>query len=136
MKISFETAKLAKEKGFRCLNKFGYITQFYHPISKKRLYYGRLGRIPEERLYYAPQQYELQEWLLNRGISVCPFFIYDAYYNSYFFTRFGCKIINIFNGDHIIIDDKLYRESGDNFYMQSYESALEAGLQEGLKLLK
>tara|TARA_R110002049_G_scaffold231127_2_gene403391 strand:+ start:1706 stop:2116 length:411 start_codon:yes stop_codon:yes gene_type:complete len=62
--ITFNTAKLAKEKGFKLQsNPFGYVTKFYNHNTGTLLAYGRTGRTDLTKAYYAPTQALLQRWL-------------------------------------------------------------------------
>ena len=50
--VTFETAKLIKDKNLKVLNKaISYITCFYHSRTKTLLRHGRKGRVKSENLY-------------------------------------------------------------------------------------
>lgn len=116
--ISFETAKLAKEKGFQ-VDRDNCKSEYYLPdctlinpinqgVESVKLY-------PSE--YEAPTQSLLQRWL--REIHRVNVFCAPNKFDSdiwYWFLGY--------NG--LIKSDKT----------QTYEQALEKGLQEGLKLIK
>lgn len=131
--VSFETAQLAKEKGFdlECEkfykenNVFGDSFEFYknstlmgignhHPDNKHWLTYCT-----------APTQSFLQKWLRDvQNIFVCPV-LYEDYIQ-------WCVIIYVkqneqsqLNTKHTYIKD----------VWKTYEQALEEGLQEALKLI-
>ena len=79
--ISFETAKLAHEKGFKPRSFFGYITKFYHARTKSILAYGRTGRCDIEKLYYASTKTELQDWLREEHCVVA--WVEPIYYDGW-----------------------------------------------------
>jgi len=122
--ISFETAKLAKEKGFdekvyREYDKSGYL----RCTSKSAdVVLGPYDELLKSTEYPAPTQSLLQKWLreehkLQIAINYCGDTYptveedYDAYYPS---------VRNFINGNIV----------------ETYEEALEQGLQEALKLIK
>lgn len=119
--VNLETAKLAKEKGFKesCLYYFS-LGGIEKSFCEDGLYFYSLGE--GGRLILRPTQSLLQKWLREiHNIHVEP-----AFHNNgkYFFL--GCQIIN-----NDIIDFQL-----DSGYFDTYEKALEVGLQEALKLIK
>lgn len=123
--VSFETAKLAKEKGFDIPTRYGF--------SERR----SLVRVDtsdnwnqDKELYSRPTQSLLARWLReNYGlfIEVTVDFIrlirecdYAKYYPIYYY-----KIVNLNNAD--------YTNNKEEFH--SYEEAMEAGLREALELI-
>jgi hypothetical protein len=130
--ISFETAKLAKEKGFDIDASHFYVKHHkckvfgideygrYYPSTNtpKKLYtIGQDAVLSIENVYFAPTQSLLQKWLrgeynTNIWISCTP------YLNSYTFN---------YNLNKEIITDVIK-------YV-NYEEALEKGLQKSLKLI-
>jgi hypothetical protein len=65
--VSFDTALLAKEKGYKKRNGWmGWVDKFYHPKTKTILAYGRIGKCKQSDLIYAPQQHILQKWLREK----------------------------------------------------------------------
>ena len=110
--ILFETAKLAKEKGFD-----EEVTNYYHPR------YGLSDGCEDsynreeqaEGYYSAPTQSLLQRWLRE----VHRIYLY--------ISLSGTKEISWFWS----INDKKYQDGSNN----NYEEALEAGLLEALKLI-
>lgn len=127
--VSFETAKLAKEKGFDW--KTIDIWSFDIPpwkdedycVVKEWFHHTRtyLDDVPyHEPWYYSPTLSHLQKWLREvhnyhieiHMIPICPTYNYS--------------IVWIFNGVHC--------KTGDGY--KSYEEALEAGLIETLNLIK
>jgi hypothetical protein len=112
--ITFETAKLAKEKGFQV------------PLDLKSNWYTRTGKLnsytPKEP-YYACTQSLLQKWLreqssLHIAINVglphnCPI----MYYSNV--IKFGMH----------------HKSKFKSKFFSTYEEALEEGLQEALKLI-
>ena len=121
--VNFETAKLAKEKGFQLKrNYFGYIDQFYEPKTKNIRHFGLHGRTPIKDLIYIPTQSLLQKWLRekhNIQMILKPF--YDSLKKE---NSFVCDVIRISDG-RVIKSPR----------MLSYEEALEIGLQEALTLI-
>lgn len=127
--ISFETAKLAKGKGYlppglRAFLNLGFrIGHLYQTYDSR----GNLGTRPyynpENPHYLAPYQEELREWLRNEHnlhIVIIPTI-------TCFWTY---KIITL-AGD---IEQPPYKEVCASDY-NTYEEALEAGLQEMLSVL-
>lgn len=108
--ISFDTAKLAKEKGFKKI--------FCHYGYKKS---GKVTVMPS--YYDAPTQSLLQKWLREvHEIEVNP---------AQNFTKGGIKMQY-----NISIESYKYNHLGKYIYGNTYEEVLEVGLQEGLKLIK
>jgi len=112
--ISFETAKLAKEKGFdipyRGYNDNGelYPSWFVNDNNYRNLPY-----------YFAPPQSVLQKWLRDEhNIVVFVSFAYGDF--GRYAAEVHSKKMNVVDGFTIF----------DN-----YEKALEEGLQEALKLI-
>lgn len=112
--ISFETAKLAKEKGF--------------DITINKLYdiKGNLGSINCNNKchnFSAPTQSLLQKWLREKHeihININTFYFTDI-------DKFGYEVEDIVSPNESLI---LSGTQGD------YEEALEKGLQEALKLIE
>lgn len=118
--IEYSTAKLAKEKGF-VVEKYPYYTSpdsiITHSITK--------CLIPH---YYAATQSLLQKWLRDREeniIIVIPMRDFHRNYNGWYYEVFT----------QLTKKDKpvLIISSDENF--DTYEEALEIGLQEALKLI-
>ena len=108
--ISFETAKLAKEKGFEFRVVWEYILGF---------------KEDSERDKYLPTQSLLQKWLREKYNQHIYLFPLDK--GKWGFENNSISI----NLDHIFIN---YMYEGKEY--NSYEEALEIGLQEALKLVK
>lgn len=122
--VSFETAKLAKEKGFQLQrNYFGYIDKFYHPITQCIRSYGMTGRTNKDILIYIPTQSLLQKWLREKhGVKV----VVD--------TDMTLSWIHNIQSLHPQASyTGLYIES-NNVY-STYEEALEPGLYRALELI-
>lgn len=124
--ISFETAKLAKEKGFN------------HPVND---YYMGSGRVfsslnPEnhnkepitKEKYSSPTQHLLQKWLREvHGINI------DIYSNTNMHSYF-LSVINRYKPNDAtatIKDDEGFIKD-----FASYEQALEHGLKEALNMIE
>ena len=109
--VSFETAKLAKEKGFDWEIQKVYDVDETNIKNPTIYVYGE--DLSEDDELYAPTQSLLQKWLrevYKIDIIVQPQVV--GYYSSIFHPKI---FIGIFT---------------------SYEEALEVGLQEGLKLIE
>ena len=113
--ISFETAKLAKEKGFDEL------TQHVYGHNKTNANYGKAVERPVlygTTVIFAPTQSLLQKWLREeKGISVEV-----GSYND----GWSCDLVN--KEGHI---KELFDNGG---VFDTYEEALEEGLKEALRL--
>lgn len=119
--VSFNTAKLAKEKGFDIsTNKYWCNYYIDEPFNKWKL-------LPTEELsisfmeFAAPTQSLLQKWLRevhNIHLVIKPRFKGDL--------------------NNPIVDYSYNGEKGDrnNIFYPTYEEALEVGLQEALKLIE
>ena len=128
--ISFETAKLAKEKGFKIP------TRVMYKGNEKSYGHNNEWGIDEQRLdgkfpytnqqwYSIPTQSFLQKWLREKHNKHIYLFPLDN--GKWGFENNSISI----NLDHIFIN---YMYEGKEY--NSYEEALEIGLQEALKLVK
>ena len=128
--ISFETAKLAKEKGFKIP------TRVMYKGNEKSYGHNNEWGIDEQRLdgkfpytnqqwYSIPTQSFLQKWLREKHNKHIYLFPLDN--GKWGFENNSISI----NLDHIFIN---YMYEGKEY--NSYEEALEVGLQEALKLVK
>ena len=125
--ISFKTAKLAKEVGFKiecewAVHEDGY-DHYRDFIGDEYLFsldcMEDAFENTEEEHYLAPTQSLMQKWLREKhGIMVD---VIPDYHDGWWFS---CRIL-FFNGDF------LCENNGD-----TYEEALEAGLHEALKKVK
>lgn len=119
--ITFETAKLAKEKGLT-LNHFSYCPRLYYnkwgmPVLSE-------GLIPEKADFCITQSL-LQKWL--REVHNIIVFIEPKSYGSNI-----CKFLyNIATLNNIWVLEKFSMKE-----YNSYEEALEIGLQEALNLIQ
>lgn len=115
--ISFETAKLAKEKGFNIYQDYQYVdnenTDFKSSFYRHNDYQCTLIK----KLYFAPTQSLLQRWLreVHNIIVEVQFYSYN-------------------NWNYSIYLNEPITEVTPKF--KTYEEALEEGLQEALKLIK
>ena len=114
--ISFETAKLAKEKGF-------HISSRGEGMGKRVFINGELvNTIFSSKDYiHAPTQSLLQKWL--REVHEISIKIDDFYTNSR--VRFDYNVCELGS-----------QEDNPVGVFETYEEALEAGLQEALKQIK
>jgi hypothetical protein len=131
--ISFETAKLAKEKGFELESK-----PYSRLVREKDVYYWnnpKFGQIPpnlSDEFHIAPTQSLLQKWLREvHGIYVQPF--YHPNTISTCEIKAELEIIRVFAQDGITKSITPPSIKGKEF--DSYEEALEIGLQAALKLI-
>lgn len=119
--VALETAKLLKEKGFREYCK--------DVIDKNNIIRETLYRTNDElpkQCYSRPTQSIAQKWLRetkNLHIAI----IRNA-------CGYGYDICKADNGTHIT--DGIFDGPNDGGQWDTYEEALEAGIQEALKLLK
>lgn len=121
--VSFETAKLAKEKGFKIVGgTFGFKDKFYEIETQSIKYSGCRERKITKDLIFAPTQTFLQKWLRDRqniDLSV----ITEEY------RIYACCL-------------DIYTKDGEGEYsdwwtgFKTYEQALEKGLVEALNLIK
>jgi len=133
--IAFDTAKLAKEKGFNIpCNDF---YDLYDNPNNKNLSYSLKDNWNDYKSYSAPTQSLLQKWLREHveiEIYVRPSFkTLDKYIVCYMKWRDDRK----FRQQYFIIplnDNSVPEGTHQDF--NSYEDALEAGLYEALKLIK
>lgn len=138
-KVDIETAKLAKEKGFDVLcDTITYFNEDGSSITETINYteinieYANLVRLLDkypERTYSIPTQSLLNKWLRDvYKIHVNPFMV-DFDYN-----KWSAEIINSEGKTEIYSFELL--ELNNNKLFETYEEALEVGLQEALKLIK
>ena len=133
--ISYETAKLAKEKGFKNAcdwfvnkdNEYIFMPDFMYPNNSEFTYDPEND--PEvieweemmKTLFLAPTQSLLQKWL--REVHEISIKIDDYYTNSR--VRFDYNVCELGS-----------QEDNPVGIFETYEEALEIGLQEALKLIK
>lgn len=119
--VSFETAQLAKKKGFNLSCKYGIETSLYTNKGEHVYYsnYGFFGSGLSGSYIKAPTQAALSKWLreeYNINVWVIPMWDYD--YRVHWARERG-KMSNYELGNY-----------------KTYEEALETGLIEALKLIK
>jgi len=112
--INFETAKLAKEKGFKVYTIIAYTEE--GEVTFSQMQYEGQTNIKKE--YSAPTQALLQKWL--RDVHRIDVYCEPAFINKY--ERFSRKWKTNFHKNGIL--------------NTKYEQALENGLFEALKLIK
>lgn len=126
-KITFETAKLAKEKGFDWNT---YSDCWVKTMDDEIIHNSERRNIAEhdrvEVVYYEPTQSLLQKWLrdvhnINISILIRPFVKDIVTYIPF---------LNLYTGQGSRV------HSDDPDISSTYEEALEIGLQQGLKLIK
>lgn len=116
--ISFETAKLAKEKGFgKTLD-----TIYPHAYKDEKTLVLNSCNNCEDGFISAPTQSELQKWL--REVHNIHLLV-EPYYNRENTLVYGVDVILEKTKEQTLIEDGF----------ESYELSLEFGLYESLKLL-
>lgn len=123
--VSFETAKLAKEKEFdeefenmHVWNNFkGEILEDVSGYNMKNSHLGKNS-------YSAPTQSLLARWLIEKHNFTVIIVPVIGYYRSIGITKYSFRLFKKWN----LISDSSKSED-------TYEKAMEAGLQEALKLL-
>lgn len=111
--ISFETAKLAKEKGYK-----NHDCKKYSSDGLKAIY----GFVSNPTA--APTQSLLQKWLREVHNIIVEVLVFDK---------------GFLEKDKFCFQWRVYNKTEDwftGFEYKTYEEALEAGLQEALKLIK
>ena len=128
--ISFETAKLAFEKGYPVFNNSSK-SNFYNRRTKNLIYFGRTGQQTKEHLYGAPTQSLLQKWLREIHNTHIQVYTMERWLetgnNMEIYFEVNLKIGNNLNGISNVKSNMLE--------FNYYEEALEEGLQEALKIL-
>ena len=124
--VTLETAKLLKEKGFdwKCEHLIGcnkVITKYDLPQSMSCC-----TEIDDEPVeFLCPVLYIAQKWLREtKNIHIC---VYNCA------CGYGYEISKADNGTHIA--SSAYKGTNDGGEWDSYEEALESGIQEALKLI-
>ena len=124
--ITFETAKLAKEKGFNnSPEKYNYsISESFYEDGELQYGEGSYGSISlYQNIYDAPTQSLLQRWLREiRGVGV---FVYLDDTMSYYWEINSLHPTASYKGEH----------KRSLFVYSEYEEALEKGLQKALTLI-
>lgn len=114
--ISFETAKLAKEKRFDIPTIYGWeISNVEVYKEKAHNWNGRNIILGTDKYYSRPTQSLLQKWL--REIHNIKLVVWDRYEEGYYYA---------INGATDISKQKI---------VETYEETLEIGLQEALNLI-
>lgn len=147
--ISFETAKLAKEKGFDipvfyfikdCGEGLGIISHLECEIIESCEFNEILENHnlkKEENIWSQPTQSLLQKWLREKH-NIHVYVVTSFYNRSELLGYIYC--IDIFDSNNIHFGIERDEEQrvllGVAISFNSYEEALEIGLQEALKLIK
>jgi len=137
--ITFETAKLAKEKGFNIKLKKRFRLENGVAVKKK---YGKKQDFntnnPNHEVYSRPTQSLLQKWLreeYNCYIDILPHRDGDSKNEKWKTKEDVFWLVEVdYYGKNFEIE---YTEGSDfsQTFIKTYEEALEIGLQEGLKLI-
>jgi len=123
--VIFDTAKLAKEKGFDIISRFGHEASLYNKDGKHTYYsnYGFQYSGLSEGYIPAPTQSLLQRWLREKhDIHIIVKVFWDSKTNN---RTYAADIYKI--GDKPIMRKRKVEST--------YEEALEQGLIEALKLI-
>lgn len=118
--VTLETAKLLKEKGFNeyCKN----VIDIDNILSETL--YRTNDNLPKQ-CFSLPTQSIAQKWLREtKNIHIC---VYNCA------CGYGYEISKADNGTHIA--SSTYKGTNDGGEWDTYEEALEAGIQEALKLI-
>jgi len=126
--VSFELAKLLKEKGFKPTKLFGYISKFYNPNTKTLLAFGRTGKTDLTKAYYAPTIVDVVMWLYEKhGIWVSVDWMKRIKpYNSGFYCHLRGTNKSLNRDNFIVINDTL--NPGYEVFnspTEAYEDAIE-----------
>lgn len=129
--ITFETAKLVKEKGFTLKHiQIGF--DYYKPDGEKL----RLDEFNKEFIKYCTPYYTqslLQKWLREVHQIYVQIEVDRTTYPKFWF-----EVIH-FTGNPLNLSEREWGWESKytaEFLYRTYEEALEEGLQEGLKLIK
>ncbi len=120
--ISFDTAKLAKEKGFDWqVRNYFRITSISKPIEEDRCTMQNINAMKDSSIFSRPTQSLLQRWLREKHkIHI------DLWYND-LTNKWRCECLYL-----LPLMEVLSVNCNEH---PTYEEALEEGLQEGLKLI-
>ena len=126
MEITFETAKLAKEKGFEQT----YINE-YRSIGFGYTKNGKQTFITDKSLIYlSPEQYILHQWLRDKcNLHVIPYILSALDLKDY-----SVEVLHPRPNGTMGCDSMLSRDNSLKRF-KTYEDALEFGMQEALKLI-
>jgi len=143
---SFETAKLAKEKGFN-INVFKYFFDSCNSLIETSFIAGNHNNFGHISI---PTQSLLQKWLREEHkieVTVMPMFRDKCGYDSFKRDGYTFEIVQINPCQHLMWSDfnvcaedrdEEIKEEGELLSLkpsvETYEKALESGLIEGLKL--
>lgn len=118
--VTLETAKLLKDKGF---NEYCKDIINHKGIMMETIF--RTSKDLPKLFYSCPTQSVAQKWLREtKNIHIC---VYNCA------CGYGYEISKADNGTHIA--SSVYEGPNDGGKWDVYEEALEAGLQEALKLI-
>lgn len=126
MEITFDTAKLAKEKGFEQIYVNGYPSIAFGYTEK-----GKKTFITDKKLVYlSPEQHELHKWLRDKcNLHVIPYILSALDLKDY-----SVEVVHPRPQGTMGCDSMLSRDNSLKRF-KTYEDALEFGMQEALKLI-
>ncbi len=135
--VTFETAKLAEEKGFDIIKSDDKFYDFSGNLDYT--FQGYQESLEKYERTSAPTQSLLQKWLRevhNIDVSVRPYGEIDLYENNApLIKKYDCRVDNwnvkwsVHDGTGLVMPEHYHFEDGD------YKVTLEKGLQEALKLI-
>lgn len=121
--ISFQTAKLAREKGFNWNVNKTYFGHHNPPMAGSDLSYKTSNKTLGDTIYAAPTQSLLQKWLREKhDIDIMIHLIYTNTTKIHYCAN--------------VLPDGI---NGQEFYLatkNTYEKALESGVKKALELIK
>ena len=141
--VGFETAKLAKEKGFNYTTSCGYTEEsdIYRPFYWESYCEANRIVLKEDSLdeyvpYLAPTQALLQRWLRevhNIDVVLIPERYSDGVNYLVQAQKWDLSVDPSTSPNFIVEGCGWFNDNGE---YPTYERALEKGLQEGLKIIK
>jgi hypothetical protein len=143
--VKFETAKLAKEKGFFYKTAQFYPTENPHSYNKDLQGVGILGTLHENNLYKKYTEIHEESGLLEYQINTYISAPTQALLQKWLKDKHNIIVLSepVLGFSHIEFSMSIYTKKNifslTKFHVssnKSYEEALEAGLIEGLKLIK
>lgn len=123
--IEFETAKLAKEKGFDLSIGTEYVWAIFNKNREPRLTHNGLEVFNAKETFNTPTQSLLQKWLreeYNLFVYALPTLVGNMFYT---------RCLNLKNTNYDLFVGVVF-----DIHFKTYEEALEKGLIEALKLIK
>ena len=124
--VEFNTAVLAKQKGFNGKS------NYYYAKSKTRVHYGIYNKLHSFKHIAATTQSSLQKWLREEHNCIIEVTFYGENIIALDDIKYAVEIDYYGKNFNFISDSSDYYSNGYN----TYEEALEVGLFNALKLIK